>query len=120
MLSEEAGIRYCARVEAALLKAYVRTFDHLDASLEEEIDRIADKIDPQEVYREEEKTHHNIRALVNVLKREVSPELRPYVHLGATSVDILDTAFRAETAGCGKTCILPLMIEVEQLLIDRM
>ncbi len=117
-LSEEAGIKYCAKVEAALLKAYVRIFDHLDASFEKEIDGIADKIDPQEVYTEEEKTRHNIRALVNVMKRNVSPELRAYVHLGATSVDILDTAFVLRLRDAVRTCIIPLMIDVEQLLID--
>ncbi len=117
-LSEEAGIRYCAKVEAALLKAYVRLFPQLDADLEFEIDGIVDKIDPQEVYREEEKTHHNIRALVNVIKEKVSDELKPYVHLGATSVDILDTAFALRLKDAVKKSILPLMVDVEQLLIE--
>lgn len=117
-LSEEAGIRYCAKVEAALLKAYVRLFPELDAAMEQEIDGVVNTIDPQEVYQEEEKTHHNIRALVNVMKTKVRDELKPFVHLGATSVDILDTAFALRMKDAVKMCILPLMIEVEQLLIE--
>ncbi|MBN1686463.1 MAG: adenylosuccinate lyase, partial [Spirochaetales bacterium] len=116
-LSEEATIRYCAKVEAALLRAYVRIFEQLDESLEGEIDGLAERIDPQEVYDEEAKTRHNIRALVNVMKRNVSDALRPYVHLGATSVDILDTAFALRLRDAVNGCILPLMIDVEELLV---
>ncbi|MBT3275979.1 MAG: adenylosuccinate lyase, partial [Spirochaetales bacterium] len=71
-----------------------------------------------EVYSEEEKTQHNIRALVNVMKSKISDELKPYVHLGATSVDILDTAFALRIRDAIRNCILPLMIEVEELLIE--
>jgi adenylosuccinate lyase len=118
ILSEEAGIRYCVKVEAALLKAYVHLQKDLSSSLESEIDGLEEQIDPQKVYEEEEKTRHNIRALVNVLKDHVSDELKPFVHLGATSVDILDTAFALRMRDAVTTCIIPLMLEVEELLID--
>ena len=118
ILSEEAAIRYCSMVETALLRAYVRLFPELDNSLEQEIDSVAAAIDPLEVYEEEAKTHHNIRALVNVLKQKVSDPLKPYVHLGATSVDILDTAFALRLRDAVTTCVLPLMMEVEELLIE--
>ena len=118
ILSEEATIRYCAKVEAALLKAYVRVFEQLDGSLEAEIEGLADRIDPEEVYEEEAKTRHNIRALVNVMKRSISEELKPFVHLGATSVDILDTAFALRMRDAVILSILPLMIDVEELLIE--
>jgi hypothetical protein len=69
-LSEEAAIRYSVKVEAALLGAYIRLLKDSDGSLLEEIEDFEDKIDPQDVYEEEEKTHHNIRALVKeVLKK---------------------------------------------------
>ena len=118
ILSEEAGVRYCVKVEAALLKAYVRLLKDSDPSLESEIDGLEDRIDPREVYEEEEKTHHNVRALVNVLKNKVTEELKPLVHLGATSVDILDTAFALRMRDAVNTCIIPLMLEVEELLVD--
>ena len=47
---------------------------------------------PEEVYEEERRIQHNIRALVNSIRNRISPESRPYVHLFATSADIMDTA----------------------------
>lgn len=91
-ISEEASIRSCAKCEAALVKAHLKLRGKLDEDLASKLDKIASEIDPQEVYNEEEKTKHNIRALVNVLKTKVPEEVGPLVHLGATSVDILDTA----------------------------
>ena len=58
----------------------------------EEIARACAEVSPEEVYTEEERTHHNMRALVNCIQRRVSTGARPFVHLTATSVDILDTA----------------------------
>lgn len=116
-LSEEASISYCIEVEAALLKAHIHTSLGKDADLEKEADELVHRIAPQEVYDEEEKTQHNIRALVNVIKSKVTPKLQPYVHLGATSVDILDTAFSLRMRDAVRDTILPLMIEVEELLI---
>ena len=118
ILSEEAAIRYSVKVEAALLKAYVTLLKDANPAMLSEIDGLEEKIDPQVVYAEEEKTHHNIRALVNVLQKEVSDELKPFVHLGATSVDILDTAFALRMRDAVLLCILPLMIDVEELLVD--
>src|SRR5262249_19533099 len=45
-----------------------------------------------EVYAEERRIQHNIRALVNSIRNRISPAARPYVHLFATSADIMDTA----------------------------
>src|SRR5208337_3434484 len=73
ILGEEASIRYCARVEVALLKALLRHLPSQDvpAGPEERLDSAAEEILPEEVYAEEAKTHHNVRALVNVLKRHL-------------------------------------------------
>jgi adenylosuccinate lyase len=70
------------------------------------------------VYAEEEKTHHNIRALVNVLKRIVPGEFAPLVHLGATSVDILDTSLSWRMAGVTREVNLPLLKKLELLLCE--
>ena len=69
-------------------------------------------------YAEEEKTQHNIRALVNVLKAKVPSEAAPYVHLGTTSVDILDTAQSMRIRDCVKEVILPELKTVEGKLVD--
>ncbi len=118
-LSEEAAVRSCARVEVALLVAHVARFapaadrDRLTRSL----GALARTVDPAEVYEEEEKTRHNIRALVNVLKRRVPPEARPWVHLGATSADILDTAAALRYRELSHAVLLPLLLELLEELV---
>jgi adenylosuccinate lyase len=122
ILGEEASLRYCARVEMALLKALVRRVPALAESsvdLLPKLDAAAASIDPEEVYAEEKKTQHNVRALVNVLKRHLPDEVRPYVHLGATSVDILDTAASLRFRDAVLTVVLPLLIDLEEELIRR-
>ncbi len=91
-LSEAALVRYETRVEAALLKAHARRQGLLSREQEQSIDALTEKVTGEAVYAEEEKTRHNIRALVNVIQRHLPEELAPLVHLGATSMDILDTA----------------------------
>lgn len=117
-LSEEGNVRYCARVEAALLAEYVERFLAGKPELAEKVAVLADSIPAEEVYREEEKTQHNIRALVNVIKRKLPEELHPYVHLGATSVDILDTATAMRMRDAVRRVVLPLMLDIEEGLAD--
>ena len=117
-LSEEASIKACATAEIALMKAHLSVRQKLNADLEKTLDAVAENIDPAAVYAEEEKTRHNIRALVNVLKTLVPAETAPLVHLGSTSVDILDTAFAWRVRGAVQNVILPLLKELETLLCD--
>ncbi|MDR1747473.1 MAG: adenylosuccinate lyase [Spirochaetaceae bacterium] len=112
-ISEEASIKACAAAEIALVKAHLAVRGRSDAALEAKLDSAAENIDPAAVYAEEEKTRHNIRALVNVLKTLVPAEAAPLVHLGATSVDILDTALSLRVRGCVKDVILPILRELE-------
>lgn len=112
-LSETAAIRYCIRVEIALLKSRLE-----DDTLKSEVDALEEKITPEEVYREEERTRHNVRALVNVMKRKVPQEVKHLVHLGATSADILDTAASLRYKDAVRNVILPLLCDVEQKLIE--
>ncbi len=117
-ISEQASIVSCARAEIALVKAHLSMRGSLTAELEKKLDTVADIIDPSLVYAEEEKTKHNIRALVNVLKDMVPAEVAPLVHLGATSVDILDTALAVRIRDCVQKAILPLLRALETLLCD--
>jgi adenylosuccinate lyase len=118
-LSEEAGIRYCIRVECALLKTLVKLQAELKNKdhLINDIEGIVDKIHPQEVYEEEARTQHNIRALVNIIKKKVPEPIRHLVHLGATSQDILDTANSMRIRDGVRKVVLPLLIQVEEVLI---
>jgi adenylosuccinate lyase len=121
ILGEEASVKYCARVEVALLKALLRHLParEVPAGLEERLDAAAAEISPEEVYAEEAKTQHNVRALVNVLKRHLPEAVRPFAHLGATSVDILDTAAALRYKEAISSIILPLLMDLEMDLVRR-
>ncbi|MDR1216355.1 MAG: adenylosuccinate lyase [Treponema sp.] len=115
-LTESASVLACVKAEIALIKARLRMCGKFSGELEALLDNIT--IDPEEVYTEEEETRHNIRALVNVLKRKVPPDIAPLVHLGATSVDILDTSFAYRIKGATQAVVLPLLRKLELLLCD--
>ncbi len=118
-LSEEAAVRACVRVEVALLKAHIGVGkpDPDQGALLESIECAGAEVTPEEVYAEEEKTRHNIRALVNVLKRKIPPGARPLAHLGATSADILDTAASLRYRDVTRRVLMPLLLELLEELI---
>ncbi|MDR0583310.1 MAG: adenylosuccinate lyase [Treponema sp.] len=117
-LSEEASVTACVKAEIALVGAHLAVRGRLDAAAKAALEKAAGQVLPEEVYAEEEKTRHNIRALVNVLKRKVPAEFAPLVHLGATSADILDTALSWRMAGVVREAALPLLKRLERLLCD--
>jgi adenylosuccinate lyase len=117
-ISEEASIGSCVKAEIALVISHLTVRGGLTPALKTALEAAGERIDPEEVYAEEEKTKHNIRALVNVLKTKVPPEAAPLVHLGATSVDILDTALSYRMKGVTEAVVLPLLKELELLLCD--
>jgi adenylosuccinate lyase len=111
-LSEEASVRYLVRVEIALLKAHLLRLGESGKNYGEGLDQIINSVDPREVYEEEEKTQHNIRALVNVLKKKVDRNIGNLVHSGATSADILDTAQSLRIRDAVRKVILPELVEL--------
>jgi adenylosuccinate lyase len=117
-LSEAALVRYETMVEAALLKAHARREGILSSGHQAAIDALPEKVSGNEVYAEEEKTRHNIRALVNVIKRYLPEELAPLVHLGATSMDILDTANALRYRDAAEHLLLPKLRRLLDVLIE--
>ncbi|MDR3200823.1 MAG: adenylosuccinate lyase [Spirochaetales bacterium] len=110
-LSEDANIRYLLRAEMALLKTHLA-----QSSGGETLPDIENAVSPAEVYEEEEKTQHNIRALVNVMKRYLPENLRNLVHAGATSADILDTANSLRIRDAVRKVVLPRLAGLLALL----
>src|SRR5450755_4401544 len=88
-VSEGAQVRYLARVEAALADT-LADIGVCGRAAAAEIALACQKMTPEEVYEEERRIQHNIRALVNCIRRQVSPSAQPFVHLFATSADIMD------------------------------
>src|SRR2546428_5756181 len=74
-VSEYAQIKYLARVEAALAEA-LADVGLCPRSAAAEIARACAAVTPEEVYEEERRIQHNIRALVNCIRDKVGPEAR--------------------------------------------
>lgn len=90
-LSEEGAILHKAEVEGELARAQADV-GLMDRTVAERIAAAAKGVDPAAVAEEEKKTRHDVRALVNVMCARLRPEDARFVHLGATSYDIVDTA----------------------------
>ncbi|MCL2067606.1 MAG: lyase family protein [Treponema sp.] len=112
-ISEEASISACVKAEIALIIAHLTVRGRLTPEIKAKLEKAVAGVDPAEVYADEEKTHHNIRSLVNVLMRKIPSEFTPLVHLGATSVDILDTGLSYRMAGVTRNVVLPLLKKLE-------
>ncbi len=115
-VSEDAYIKYQLKVEATLASVLAerRVCTKEQAS---EIIRACSQVTADDVYKEEERVHHIVRALVNCIQARVSPQARPYVHLFATSNDITDTANALRLKDLTINVIMPDLIELERLLI---
>jgi len=90
-LSEEGRVRSQARAEAALARALAEEGIAPEAAAEA-IAASAERIGAAEVYAEEARIGHDVRALVNLIRAKVPEDARRFVHLGATSMDVVDTA----------------------------
>lgn len=89
--SEEATVKYQGEVELALVKA-LKKRGLCSQKVVDEVAEAVEALDVEKVYEEEARTKHNTRALVNCIREKISDESRPFVHLSATSFDIIDTA----------------------------
>jgi adenylosuccinate lyase len=92
-VSEAGYLRYMAKVEAALAAALARR-GLCTTRAAERIRSASEEVTPEEVWDEEQRTQHNVRALVNCIRNRLGDdeEARRVVHLFATSADIMDTA----------------------------
>src|SRR5256712_6135474 len=105
-LSASAATKYQARVEGALALA-LSDVGVCDKAIANAIASAADSITAQEVAEEETRTRHDVRALVNVIRAQVPDEAKRFVHLGATSSDIVDTANALRYRECIDRVVVP-------------
>ncbi|MCD6326162.1 adenylosuccinate lyase, partial [bacterium] len=112
---EEASVRYQARVEAAL----VQTFADLglcSRHVADEVSNAAEAVSASRVYELDEVLHHTTRALVEAIREKVSPEARRFVHLFATSFDILDTASALRYQDVAREVLIPDLVSLFTML----
>ncbi|MBR6038313.1 MAG: adenylosuccinate lyase [Candidatus Methanomethylophilaceae archaeon] len=93
VFSEESRIQYQMNVEAALARAHASlgTISKADA---DEITRVAGSgaVSVGRIKEIEKETRHDLMAMVKAMTEKCSGDAGKYVHLGATSNDIVDTA----------------------------
>jgi len=116
-LSEEAYVHYKAKVEAALAEILARR-GICSRSIASEIATAAEQVTAAEVYAEEDRIKHDIRALVNVIRNKVGEEAKPFVHASATSYDIVDTANVLRYKDATRNVLIPDMLRLEKAFID--
>ena len=116
-LSEEANIKYLLRVELAIVRVLAAN-GVCPAQVPEQVEAACREITASDVYAEENRVHHNIRALVNCIRRKLPRESWPYVHLFATSNDIMDTAAALRYKDFVRDVVLPDLIDLSQTLVD--
>lgn len=115
-LSENGFTRYKLLVELALVRALYRR-GLCSKTIVDEIGVACQQITTAEVYHEEKKIGHDIRALANCIRRRISDEAKPYVHMTATSYDIIDSANAVRYKEVVEKVLIPSLIELEKVLI---
>ena len=115
-LSEEGFIRYLAKVESALT-ATLAEYGLCSKKVAREVADASKKVSAQEVYLEEDRIRHNIRALANAIRKKVSDEAKPFVHFTSTSHDIICSADAARFKDASLEVLLPALVRLEKTLI---
>lgn len=116
-LSENGFTHYKLLVELAL----VRVLGHYGICPEEvvkEVETACGQVTTTEVYAEEDRIRHDIRALVNCIRVKVGECAKPYVHMTATSYDIIDPANAARYKGVVENVLAPSLIKLEGVLVS--
>ena len=93
LLTDEALVRALVAVEIALARAEARV-GVIPASAAERIAKAqAEKIDVAALTKGTARSGFPIIALVQELRKQAGPDAAPYIHWGATTQDIMDTAW---------------------------
>lgn len=110
--------QYVMTVEAAMARAQA-AHGTIPQSAADEITLKADtKFAPlAEIEKERAIVQHRMVALLNVWRRQIAPEARQFVHFGATTVDIYDTALTLQLLRSTQLIIEDLR-EIEESMIE--
>ncbi|MCZ6690839.1 MAG: lyase family protein [Planctomycetota bacterium] len=117
-LSEAASIRYQLKVEVALLETMAE-FGICSASVPESARKAAEDITAKEVFEEERRIGHNVRALVNSMRKRMPENERGFVHLFATSNDILDTSRTLAFRDFASEILIPDLIDLVSVISGK-
>ena len=116
-LSENGFTRYKLLVEFALVRVLYRR-GICSEQVAAEVETACGQVTTAEVYEEEDRIRHDIRALVNCIRAKVGETSKPYIHMTATSFDIIDTANAARYRDASDKVLVPSLTKLEGVLID--
>ena len=116
-LSEAAFIKYALKVESALTKVLAKN-KLCSNKIADEIEKACRLTTPEQVYAEEDRIRHNLRALANCIRNKLSEEAKPFVHFTATSYDIIATADALRYKEFANDVLIPELIRFEYTLIN--
>ncbi|MBI3633970.1 MAG: adenylosuccinate lyase [Candidatus Vogelbacteria bacterium] len=116
-LSDAAFLKYKIKVELALIKTLWKR-RLCTKAVYQEIEKACKQITPSEVAIEEERISHDVRAMVNCIKGKLSDKAKPYVHMFATSSDIVCTANALRFKEITNNVLFPALCNLESTLID--
>jgi len=115
-VSQEAYVTYLLRVEATLAKMLAE-WRICTPKVADEVEKACETITAEEVLQEDQRIHHDVRALVNCIRKRVSVDASQCIHLFATSADITDTANALRFKELTRDVILPDLLEFHHLLV---
>lgn len=115
-LSESSRIAYQAYMEAALAQTLAE-FGVCTPAIADGIERATRNVKVEDVYKEEQKTKHDIKALVNCIKADVDDAAKPFVHFGATSYDIVASATALQLRDATQKVVMPRLRDLVRTLI---
>ena len=115
-LSENGFTRYKLLVELALVRVLNR-HGICPVEVVAEVETACSQVTTAEVYEEEDRIRHDIGALVNCVRAKDSDAAKPYVHMTATSYDIIDTANAARYKDVVEKVLVPSLTKLEGVLI---
>src|SRR3989338_7006591 len=107
-LSENGFTRYKLLVELALVRVLARR-GICSYAVVKEVEAACGQITTTEVYEEENRIQHDVRALVNCIRAKVSAAAKLYIHLTATSNDIIDSANAVRSRNAIERVLIPTL-----------
>lgn len=115
-LAESSRLAYQAYVESALAHTLAEA-GICSSTVAEAIEKAASNVRAADVYKEEQTTKHDVKALVNCIKAGVNDDAKPYVHFGATSYDVVATASALQLRDAAQKVVIPRLKQLLKTLI---
>ena len=91
LFTEQKKLQNWMLVEAVLAKVHAK-LGNIPKEAAEEIDKARGKVQLDRVKEIDREIHHDLMAMVKALAEQCEGDAGNYIHLGATSYDIEDTA----------------------------